>query len=187
MMTVQRRNFRGFYIVRAFILIVNKRVYLMILICSSFLVSLFYMFLLPSLPTGSFSIYAIRFITPLQIAFATIFGVLMSLVLLLNFFALKVRAKGQVKFTAGSLLASLVNGLCCTPLISSFVALTGVSTPVLLRFVPPIEAFFEFNYAYFYLLSAALLLFSLHYLSRNIVVCCKRNKGIIYGHVRRVP
>jgi hypothetical protein len=101
----------------------------------------------------------------------------MSLVLLLNVLAFSMRANAQAKLTVGSFLASLVNGLCCTPLIPSLIALTGVSTPVLFRFVPPIEAFFEFNYPYFYLLSTGLLFVSLHYLSRNII-CCKKSPSV---------
>jgi hypothetical protein len=51
--------------------------------------------------------------------------------------------------------------------------MTGVSTPVLYTISPRIQGFFEFNYPYFYALSAILLLVSVHYLSRNIF-CCKR-------------
>ncbi len=136
-------------------------------------ISVLYMFLLPSLPNGALLPYAINFITPIQVAFSLIFGVLISLVVILNVYAFRIRASSVKAVTAGSVLASLVNGLCCTPLIPSLIAMTGVSTPVLYAISPRIQAFFEFNYQYFYALSVILLLVSVHYLSRNIS-CCNR-------------
>ena len=142
----------------------------------SALVSIFYLYLLPSLPDGAFTLYAIEFITPLQVAFALVFGILFSLVIVLNAYSFKIRAAGAKGLTIGSVLASLVNGLCCTPLIPTLLALFGASTPVLFDYSPRIQAFFEFNYPYFYLLSALSLVVSVHYLSRNIS-CCRVVKG----------
>ena len=67
-----------------------------------------------------------------------------------------------------------MNGFCCTPLIPSLIAMTGVSTPVLYEISPRLQAFFEFNSQYFYALSVILLLVSVHYLSRNISCCDRR-------------
>lgn len=134
-----------------------------------------YMYMLPSLPDGAFiAPYAIRFITPVQEMFAVIFGVLFSLVIVLNIYSFRMHTSSGKRLTVGSVLASLVNGLCCTPVIPTLIALSGASTPVLFDISPRIQAFFEFNYQYFYLLSAALLLISVHYLSRNISCCMRR-------------
>jgi hypothetical protein len=149
------------------------RAYLSLFLGLSVSISVLYMFLLPSLPEGALVPYAINFITPIQVAFSLIFGVLISLVVTLNVYAFRIRTSSVKGITVGSVLASLVNGLCCTPLIPSLLALTGASTPVLYQFSPRIQAFFEFNYPYFYLISSILLLVSVHYLSRNIS-CCKR-------------
>ena len=130
------------------------------------------MFLLPSLPLGALEPYAIEFITPVQVVFAVIFGVLISLVVTLNVYAFSMRVSSAKSLTVGSALASLVNGLCCTPLIPSLIAMTGVSTPVLYEISPRLQAFFEFNSQYFYALSVVLLLISVHYLSRSISSCC---------------
>ena len=148
------------------------RAYLLLFLALSVSVSALYMFLLPSLPLGAIVPYAIRFITPVQAAFALIFGVLLSLVAMLNVYAFRMRASSVKGIAVGSILASLVNGLCCTPLIPSLIAVTGASTPVLYEISPRLQAFFEFNSQYFYALSVALLLISVHYLSRSITACC---------------
>jgi len=134
--------------------------------------SVFYLFLLPSLPFGTIAFYLIRFITPLQIAFAFVFGILLALVITLNVYSFKIRASGTKGLAIGAFLPSLVNSLCCTPIIPTLLALLGASTSVLFGYSPRLQAFFEFNYPYFYLLSALVLLFSVHYSSKNIS-CCK--------------
>lgn len=140
-------------------------------------ISTLYMYLLPSLPDGVLiAPYAIRFITPLQVAFALIFGVLLSLVVVLNVYAFGMRASSGKRLTIGSVLASFCNALCCTPIIPTLIALFGASTPVLFDYSPRIQAFFEFNYPYFYLFSAVLLLISIHYLTKNISSCCHYGK-----------
>ena len=152
----------------------NKK-YIVIFVVLAAAISVLYMYFLPSLPDGVLvAPYAINFITPLQEGFALVFGVFFSLVIVLNIYAFRMHAPSGKRLTIGSVLASLVNGLCCTPIIPTLIALSGASTPVLFNYSPRIQAFFEFNYPYFYLFSAALLLVSVHYLSRNITSCCKR-------------
>ena len=152
------------------------RGYILFFLALSVSVSALYMFLLPSLPLGALMPYAIQFLTPVQASFALIFGVLLSLVATLNIYAFKMRVSSVKGVTAGSIVASLVNGLCCTPLIPSLISMTGASTPVLYAISPRLQAFFEFNSQYFYALSVALLLISVHYLSRSITACCDVGK-----------
>ncbi|MDG6926536.1 MAG: hypothetical protein JRN09_08275 [Nitrososphaerota archaeon] len=152
------------------------RIYLLLFLALSMSVSVLYMFLLPSLPLGALVPYAIQFITPTQVAFALTFGVLIALVATLDVYAFRMRASSVKAVTVGSILASLVNGLCCTPLIPSLIAMTGASTPALYEISPRLQAFFEFNSQYFYALSVALLLISVHYLSRSITSCCDAGK-----------
>ena len=153
-----------------------QKAYLVLFLSLSVSISVLYLFLLPSLPLGGLVPYAIRFITPVETAFAITFGVLLSLVATLNVYAFMTRASSVKGVTAGSVIASLVNGLCCTPLIPSLIAMTGASTPVLYEISPRLQAFFEFNSQYFYALSVALLLVSVHYLSRSITACCDVEK-----------
>jgi hypothetical protein len=162
------------YEFNALSILISEKRYLMMLVLLSVLICTLYLFLLPSLPDGGLVFYAIYFITPLQVVFAISFGVLISLVFTLNVYAYRIKTSSRRNLTVGSILASLVNGLCCTPLIPSLIALTGVSTPVLYSISPRIQAFFEFNYGYFYALSLILLLISVHYLSRNISCCANK-------------
>jgi len=152
-------------------MVLSEKMYGASFLSLSVAISVFYLFLLPSLPFGTLALFAISFITPLQIAFAFVFGTLFSLVIVLNAYSFKVRASGSKGLTLGSVLASLVNGLCCTPLIPALLAFFGASTPVLFEYSPRIQAFFEFNYPYFYLISALALLVSVHYLSKGISCC----------------
>jgi hypothetical protein len=153
----------------------SEKKYIATFVALAATISILYMYLLPSLPDGVLiAPYAINFITPLQEGFALVFGVLFSLVIVLNIYAFRMHASSGKRLTIGSVLASLVNGLCCTPIIPTLIALSGATTPILFDYSPKIQAFFEFNYPYFYLLSAALLLISVHYLSRNIISCCKK-------------
>jgi hypothetical protein len=154
--------------------LIAGRAYLSLFLVLSISISVLYLFLLPSLPDGALVLYAINFITPIQAVFAPIFGVLISLVVTLNVYSFRIHASSAKGVTVGSVLASLVNGLCCTPLIPSLLALSGASTPVLYAISPRIQAFFEFNYPYFYVLSVILLLVSVHYLSRNISWCSRK-------------
>lgn len=155
--------------------VLGLRIYSILFALLSTVITVLYLFLLPSLPLGGFVIYAINYITPIQIVFAFLFGTLTGLVIVMNIYAWSINLPSDKRLTLGSILASLVNGLCCTPVIPSLLALAGASTPFLYQISPRIQAFFEFNYPYFYLLSTAILLLSLHYLSKSIS-CCK-NKG----------
>lgn len=138
--------------------------------------SLLYMMLLPSLPSGGLIPGAIKFITPLQLVFSIVFGILLSLVVLLNVQSFRMNAPSARGSAAGAVIASLVNGLCCTPLIPLLIAATGASTPVLFQYSPPIQFFFEHYATYFYLLSSVLLVVSIHTTSKGIA-CCRRPDG----------
>lgn len=104
-------------------------------------VALLYALLLPGLLFGTLQPWVLRFLTPVQAAFALGAGALLPLVLLLNAFLWR-RSACTPRDGSGSALASLVvgvvpNALCCTPLIptalSVFLAgasLMSVSGPV---------------------------------------------------------
>jgi hypothetical protein len=148
--------------------------------------STLYMFLLPSLPLGTPVPQAIGFLTPLQAAFALVFGFLIALVISLDALAFRMKASSARSLTVGSILASLVNGLCCTPVVPTIIAMTGASTPALFGLSPRIQAFFEFNYPYFYALSVGLLLISVHYVSRSIFSCCGAGRMASIGTAANV-
>jgi hypothetical protein len=167
---------RGLYLPKALGLVFGRRSYLYSFLVLSISISSLYTVLLPSLPLGSLNFQVVRFVTPLQLAFAVVFGILLSLVVMVNIYSVRLRVKGTKAITIGSILAGAVNGLCCTPVIPSLIAVLGASSTVVFQYSPPIQAFFERDYPYFYLLSALLLLLSLQRSSKNIV-CCRRTVG----------
>jgi len=152
---------------------VNAR-YLSLFLVISFSSSALYMILLPSLPFGRIVISAVRFITPLQLFFSLIFGILLGLAVTLNVYSVRFSTHNVRSLTIASVLSSMVNGLCCTPAIPFILSLGGASTPLLYSISPRIQAFFEFNYPYFYAASILMLTLSIHYLSCNIACCIRR-------------
>jgi hypothetical protein len=166
---------RKFPIWYAVWLVLGEKLYVFLFIFLSPIISIFYLFLLPSLPNGGLEFFAIQFISPLQVFFSLIFGILLSFIIILNAYTFKeLRSPSGTKTAIGGVLSTFVNVLCCTPVIPSLIALTGASTPTLFEYAPPIEAFFENYYPYFYLLSAGLMALSVYYLSRTIVTCQRR-------------
>ena len=157
-------------------MVLMDRRYVFLLVLLSVIFTALYLVILPSLPNGTINPMFIEFITPIQIIFSFIFGIMVSLMITLNIYAARLKlhtSKGGP--AAGVLIGTLVNALCCTPIIPSILALLGASTSVLFAYSPHIQAFFEQNYPYFYILSFLIFLASFHYLAKNIS-CCKRGK-----------
>ena len=156
-------------------MVIDDRRYVFLLVLLSIISTAIYLVLLPSLPNGTINPMFIKFITPIQIIFSLIFGIMIVLTITLNIYAAKLKihtSKGGP--AAGVLIGTLVNALCCTPIIPSILAFGGASTPVLFAYSPHIQAFFEQNYPYFYILSFLIFLVAFHYTAKNIS-CCKRD------------
>ena len=155
-------------------MVLKDRRHVLLLVLLSAIFTAIYLVLLPSLPNGTINPMFIEFITPMQIIFPFIFGIMIGLMITLNIYAAKLKIRtskgGPV---AGVLIGTLVNALCCTPIIPSILAFLGASTPVLFAYSPHIQAFFEQNYPYFYILSFLIFLAAFHYTAKNIS-CCKR-------------
>ena len=155
-------------------MVLKDRRHVLLLVLLSAIFTAIYLVLLPSLPNGTINPLFIEFITPMQIIFSLIFGIMIGLMITLNIYAAKLKIhtpKGGP--VAGVLIGTLVNALCCTPIIPSILALLGASTPVLFAYSPHIQAFFEQNYPYFYILSFLIFLAAFHSTAKNIS-CCKR-------------
>lgn len=156
----------------------NSR-YVLLLVSLSIVFTALYLVLLPSLPNGTVSLTFVRFITPIQIVFSIIFGVLLGLTITLNLSIRGIRNSSKSKnaateASAGAVLSTFVNLLCCTPIVPSIIALFGASTPFLFAYSVPVDAFFENNYIYFYFISAILFVVSIHYISKS--ACCRTMK-----------
>ena len=156
-------------------MVLKDRRYFFLLALLSSIFTAIYLVLLPSLPNGTINPMFIEFITPIQIIFSFLFGVMIGLMITLGIYAAKLKIRspkgGPV---AGVLISALVNALCCTPIVPSILAFLGASTPILFAYSPHIQAFFEQNYTDFYILSLLIFLVSFHYTAKNIS-CCKRD------------
>jgi hypothetical protein len=160
----------------------QDRFYALLLVSLSIAFTAIYLVLLPSLPNGAISLTFVRFITPIQIAFSIIFGLLLGLIITLNLSIRGIRNRAKSKnatagASAGAILSTFVNVLCCTPVVPSVVALFGASTPLVFGYSVPVEAFFENNYVYFYFISAILFVVSIHYISKSAYCCTVKRDG----------
>jgi len=146
--------------------------YLLLFISLSVLLTALYFILLPMLPFGTFFLPAVRFITPMQMFFSFAMGVLFSLLIIiaLRSHAFGVNINGGLGAT--SLLTSIVNIFCCTPIIPSLIGIIGASSPIIFEYSPPIQHFFAVDYPIFYILSIIMLTYSIVKTSSNLG-CCK--------------
>lgn len=128
-----------------------------------------YMVLLPSLIIGKITLQSLGYITPVEFAFSVLMGSALSLVLVMNIYALR-RAKGcSRKSVALSIVAGILpNSLCCTTLIPTVIGLLAVSTSVLFTVSPAIQAFLARYATAFYFLSFLSLLYSLQLIAKDV-------------------
>lgn len=151
----------------------RDKFYVWALISLSIIFTAIYLILLPSLPTGTINPKFIVFITPLQVLFSILFGLMLGLIITLNIYSTKSKINTPKTVPTTAVVSTLVNVLCCTPLIPSVLVFLGASTPILFAYSPPIQSFFGQNYPYFYVLSLFVFLAAFHYTAKNIY-CCKR-------------
>lgn len=127
----------GFPEARATREVLSHRRYLVGYLASTPLVATAYGILLPGLLLGTFGFWVLRFLTPLEAAFALVMGALLPLVLLVNIYVWrnpaccggKVAGEGR---TVGALLLSVIpNALCCTPVIPALLALFASGSTLL--------------------------------------------------------
>ncbi len=152
-------------------LILKDGPYFLLLISLSLIFTVIYFILLPSLPAGTINPGFVVFITPLQVLFAILFGLMLGLIITLNIYTTRSKIKTSKAIPTTAVVSTLVNVLCCTPLIPSVLIFLGASTPILFAYSPPIQLFFGQNYPYFYLLSFFIFFASFHYTSKNICYC----------------
>ena len=107
-------------------------------------VGLAYALVLPGLLFGSYGLWVLRFLTPVEAAFAGAMAILLPLVLLLNVYLWRhpeCRSSTEGRgagMSLGAVLISVVpNALCCTPIVPALIAifvsgaaLVSISAPV---------------------------------------------------------
>lgn len=131
-----------------------------------------YMILLPSLLLGKITLKALAYITPVEFVFSVLMGSALSLVLVMNVYALRTtRSTCSRKAVALSIIAGIVpNSLCCTTLIPTVIGLLAVSTSVLFTVSPAIQSFLGRYATAFYSLSLFSLLYSLQLIAKDVAL-----------------
>jgi hypothetical protein len=149
----------------------SMRKYIILFVVISALLTSLYYILLPMLPFGTFFLPAVKFITPMQVVFSFAMGILFSLLISI---AIRSHSFG-VKINKGtgvaSVLTSIVNVFCCTPIIPSIIGIVGASSPFVFRYSPAIQHFFAVNYPIFYIISIVMLTYSILKLASNLGCC----------------
>jgi hypothetical protein len=161
------------YDIRIILYVMKKRLNLFILIAT--LLSLSYIYMINSLISGTFFLNKI-YLNTLQLAFSIIIGILLALVIILNVESFTIRTSLVKGSIIGAILASIVNGFCCSPLIPALISILTFASPVSFYISVSLQAFFAFNYIYFYILSIGLLLYSTHKICSNLSCCIKNEK-----------
>lgn len=134
-------------------------------------VTILYIFLLPTLPFGAFVPQAVRFITPPQLVFAFAFGWLLALLITANVYARGVGASTNKVAPIAPVVTSVVNVLCCTPVIPVALAIISGTVPVAAGLSPSVQFFFERYYYVFYIFSTATLVYALYRMLYNLACC----------------
>jgi hypothetical protein len=128
-----------------------------------------YMILLPSLILGRITLQALGYITPVELIFSVLMGPALSLVIVMNVYALRRSKACSRKAVVLSIVAGIVtNSLCCTTLIPTAIGLLAVSTSFLFTVSPAIQAFLARYATAFYFLSLVSLLYSLQLISKDV-------------------
>ena len=107
------------------------------------------------------------------ISFAALVGVLLSLSIVINVFALVNSVKMSTKSGFGAALAIAIPGaLCCTSVIPAFLAALGASTSTVIGLTGTLQGPFATYEIPIMLVSAALLIVSIVAEARKIGRCC---------------
>ncbi len=137
---------------------------------------LIYGYLLISSATGilDFGRYYLYFdiVSSIAISF------LISLVVTLNIYAYKSKAKTSKKLSVGSILSAVLpSSLCCTSIVPSLLAVGGLSTSFIVGNTGKIQSIFSVYGPVFIGIGAAAAFFGLIQINKNINSCCTINQN----------
>ncbi len=137
---------------------------------------LIYGYLLISSATGilDFGRYYLYFdiVSSIAISF------LISLVVTLNIYAYRSKAKTSKKLSVGSILSAVLpSSLCCTSIVPSLLAVGGLSTSFIVGNTGKIQSIFSVYGPVFIGIGAAAAFFGLIQINKNINSCCTINQN----------
>lgn len=155
---------------RATGLVFSKRWYQVLGLGLGVPLTFIYLILLPSLPLGRVTLEALSYITPIEFVFSVLMGSTLSLVVVMNVYALRTSRKAcSRKAVALSIFAGIVpNSLCCTTVVPTLIGFLALSTNVLFTVSPAIQSFLVRYAILFYATSFLSLLYSLQMIARDL-------------------
>ena len=131
-----------------------------------------YFYLLENSATGiiDFGFYYIYF----DLISAVVISFLISLVITMNVYSYKLKAKTSKKLTLSSVIgAVLPSSLCCTSVIPSLLAVLGFSTSFIVGNTGKIQSIFSIYGPGFIIAGALIAYFGLMQITKNINASCK--------------
>ena len=137
-------------------------------------VFILYFYLLESSATGiiDFGAYYIYF----DLLSSFVISFLISLVITMNVYSYKLKAKTSKKLTLSSIVGAILpSSLCCTSIIPSLLAVLGFSTSFIVGNTGKIQSIFSIYGPLFIAAGAAIAYFGLMQITKNINASCKIN------------
>ena len=137
-------------------------------------VFILYFYLLESSATGiiDFGSYYIYF----DLLSSFVISFLISLVITMNVYSYKLKAKTSKKLTLSSIVGAILpSSLCCTSIIPSLLAVLGFSTSFIVGNTGKIQSIFSIYGPLFIAAGAAIAYFGLMQITKNINASCKIN------------
>ncbi|MCL4396745.1 hypothetical protein M1494_00125 [Candidatus Parvarchaeota archaeon] len=135
-------------------------------------VFILYFYLLESSATGiiDFGAYHIYF----DLLSAFVISFLISLVITMNVYSYKLKAKTSKKLTLSSVLGAILpSSLCCTSVIPSLLAVLGFSTSFIVGNTGKLQSIFSIYGPGFIAAGAVIAYFGLIQITKNINASCK--------------
>ena len=135
-------------------------------------VFILYFYLLESSATGiiDFGPYYIYF----DIVSAFLISFLISLVITMNIYSYKLKARTNKKLTIGSIIGAILpSSLCCTSIIPSLMAVLGFSTSFILGNTGKLQSIFSVYGPVFIAAGAVIAFLGLSQVTKNINASCR--------------
>ncbi|MCL5976220.1 MAG: hypothetical protein M1580_01320 [Candidatus Parvarchaeota archaeon] len=154
--------------------VITKRMYALMFFIMFAAVFILYFYLLESSATGiiDFGSYYIYF----DLLSSFVISFLISLVITMNVYSYKLKAKTSKKLTLSSIVGAILpSSLCCTSVIPSLLAVLGFSTSFIVGNTGKIQSIFSVYGPLFIAAGAAIAYFGLIQITKNINASCKIN------------
>ena len=157
--------------------VITTKQYALIFFIMFAAVFVLYFYLLESSATGiiDFKFYYVYF----DLLSAFVISFLISLVITMNIYSYRLKAKTSKKLTLGSIVGAILpSSLCCTSVIPSLLAVLGFSTSFIVGNTGKLQSIFSIYGPGFIAAGAVIAFFGLIQITKNINASCKINAAV---------